>query len=216
MADDTLDICETFASIQGESTFAGLPCFFIRLAGCNLRCAYCDTPYAFEAGRPMASAELVRHVRESGVSLVEVTGGEPLLQAGTVPLLRQLHSVGTVLLETNGTRDISVIPDAVVAIMDIKCPGSGMVEAFDARNIRRLRPHDEVKFVLTDRGDYEWAKNLLLEHRLDSRCHAVLLSPAPGRLEPAALVEWMLADRLPVRLNLQLHKLIWNPSSRGV
>ena len=207
---DFLQICETFVSIQGESTFAGWPCFFIRLTGCNLRCSYCDTTYAFAGGDPVSIPYLVNAFLATGLDCVEVTGGEPLLQPGTPALLKALQDTrpGTVvLLETNGSCDISVVPPGVVAIMDIKCPASGAGDAMDWQNLERLRPQDEVKFVISDRADFDWAVRIVNEHRLASKCHTVLFSPVLGRVEPAALAEWLMASRVRVRLNLQLHKL---------
>jgi len=213
---DPLQVCETFVSIQGESTFAGWPCFFIRLTGCNLRCAYCDTTYAFDGGQPQTIAQLVDEFRVSGLTLVEVTGGEPLLQSGTPALLKALQAArpgAVVLVETNGSKDISVVPPGVIAIMDIKCPASGINRtsgvgaAFDWQNLERLRPPDEVKFVISERADFDWAVRIVNEHQLASKCHAVLFSPVLGRVEPATLAEWLMASRVPARLNLQLHKL---------
>ena len=212
-----LQVSETFVSIQGESTFAGWPCFFIRLTGCNLRCSYCDTTYAFAGGKPQAIVQLVDEFRASGLMLVEVTGGEPLLQPGTPALLKALqdaHPGAIVLVETNGSRDISVVPQGVVVIMDIKCPASGVGrtsgagESFDWKNLERLRPQDEIKFVISERADFDWAVQTINKHQLASKCHAVLLSPVLGRVEPAALAEWLMASRIPARLNLQLHKLM--------
>ncbi len=214
--DDTLQVCETFVSIQGESTRAGLPCFFIRLAGCNLRCAWCDTEYARAGGAPRTVADLADEFRRSGLALAEVTGGEPLLQPGTPELLAQLRALGTVLVETNGSRDLALIPAGVIAILDLKCPSSGASGAMDWANLERLRPDDEVKFVLADRRDYDWARKVIREHGLAGRCHAILLSPVFGSLPPADLAAWILRDRLPVRLGLQLHKIIWGPAARGV
>jgi len=212
----SLQVSETFVSIQGESTFAGWPCFFIRLTGCNLRCAYCDTTYAFTGGEPKTIPQLVDEFRVSGLTLVEVTGGEPLLQPGTPALLKALQAArpgAVVLVETNGSRDISIVPPEVIAIMDIKCPASGVGrtsgagEAFDWQNLERLRPQDEVKFVISERADFDWAVRIVNEQHLATKCHAVLFSPVSGRVEPAALAEWLLASRGPARLNLQLHKL---------
>lgn len=210
-----LQVCETFSSIQGESTWAGRPCFFIRLAGCNLRCAYCDADYARSGGESVAIARLVDEFRATGLALAEVTGGEPLLQAGTVGLLQELQALGTVLVETNGSRDISAIPVEVIAIMDIKCPSSGAAGAMDWGNVERLRPRDEVKFVIANYVDYEWARGIIQQHRLLCRCHAVLLSPVVDLLNPAELAAWIIRDRLPARLNLPLHKFIWPSATRG-
>lgn len=218
--DDTLQVCETFVSIQGESTWAGMPCFFIRLAGCNLHCAYCDTAYAQSGGDPRTVSALVDQCRETGLALAEVTGGEPLIQSGAVELLSRLQSCGAVLVETNGSKDIGVIPPGVIAVMDIKCPSSGESGAMDWSNIGRLRPRDEVKFVVSDRNDYVWARRIIHEHQLPQRCYAVLISPrvdpSADGLNPAELAAWILQDRLPVRLNLQMHKVIWPSLTRGV
>ena len=212
-----LQVCETFVSIQGESTFAGCPCFFIRLTGCNLRCSYCDTTHAFAGGKPKTIPQLVDEFRVSGLSLVEVTGGEPLLQPGTPALLKALQTARSgvvVLLETNGSQDISVVPPGVIAIMDIKCPASGVGrtsgagDAFDWQNLERLRLQDEVKFVISERADFDWAVRLVNEHAIASKCHAVLFSPVSSRVESAALAEWLMASHVPARLNLQLHKLV--------
>jgi len=206
-----LQVSETFVSIQGESTFAGCPCFFIRLTGCNLRCSYCDTPHALTGGNPKTIPQLVDEFCVLGLTLVEVTGGEPLIQSGTPALLKALQTArpgAIVLLETNGSQDISVVPPAVITIMDIKCPASGAGDAFDWQNLERLRPQDEVKFVISDRADFDWAVRIVNEHAIASKCHAVLFSPVSGRVEPATLAEWLMASRVPARLNLQLHKLM--------
>jgi len=209
-ADLSVQVAETFASIQGESTYAGLPCFFIRLAGCNLSCSYCDTPGAREPGRQRRLGELLAERAKSPAPLTCVTGGEPLLQPAAPALLAALQARETtpVLVETNGTRDLRAVPARSVAIMDIKCPGSGCCEATDWRNIERLRPQDEVKFVLCDRDDYLWARDVAARHELSARCHAVLFSPAAERLEPRRLAQWLLADGQPVRLQLQIHKIL--------
>ena len=213
----SLQVCETFVSIQGESTFAGQPCFFIRLTGCNLRCSYCDTVYAFSGGQPKTIPQLVDEFRGSGLTLVEVTGGEPLIQSGTPALLKALQATrpdAVVLLETNGSQDISVVSPGVIAIMDIKCPASGVGRtsgaggAFDWQNLERLRPQDEVKFVISERADFDWAVRIVNAHAIASKCHAVLFSPVLGRVEPAVLAEWLLASGVSARLNLQLHKLM--------
>jgi len=206
-----LQVSETFVSIQGESTFAGWPCFFIRLTGCNLRCSYCDTAYAFAGGKSMPITHLVKAFLATGLDCVEVTGGEPLLQPGTPALLKALQDArpgAVVLVETNGSQDISVVPSGVIAIMDIKCPASGASAAFDWQNLERLRPQDEVKFVISDRADFDWAVRIVNEHHLASKCHAVLFGPVFGRVEPAVLAEWLMASRVRARLNLQLHKLV--------
>jgi 7-carboxy-7-deazaguanine synthase len=207
---DTMEIAETFLSLQGESSYAGRPCFFIRTAGCNLRCRYCDASYARSGGRSISVPALVAEYRASGVPLVEITGGEPLLQSALPALAGRLAAVpgATVLVETNGSLDISAIPLPAVAIMDLKCPGSGETERMDWGNIARLRPHDEVKFVVGDRLDYEWARSALRQHELAGRCHAVHLSPVWGVLSPDELGRWIVEDRLPARLQIQLHKLL--------
>jgi 7-carboxy-7-deazaguanine synthase len=214
--DGTLQVCETFVSIQGESTWAGMPCFFIRLAGCNLNCAYCDTAYARSGGAPQMISALVDQFRATGLALAEVTGGEPLMQPSVNILLARLQDVGAVMVETNGSQDIGVIPAGVIAIMDIKCPSSGESGAMDWNNVEKLRSGDEVKFVVSDRNDYVWVKQMIRERHLAQRCHAVLVSPVSGRLDPAELSAWILRDRLPVRLGLQLHKIIWPSATRGV
>ena len=206
----TVEICETFVSIQGESTYAGLVCFFVRLSGCNLRCAYCDAPHARPRGTERPVRELAAECAASPAPLAEITGGEPLLQPGFTALATALRdgTDKTILVETNGSRDISAIPKGVIAIMDVKCPGSGESHAMDPANLGRLRPADEVKFVLCGRKDYEWARSFVARHDLNGRCHAVLFSPARGRLAPARLGQWILADGLPVRLHVQMHKTI--------
>jgi len=206
----TVAVCETFESIQGESTFAGLSCFFVRLSGCNLRCRYCDTTYAYGPGRPVAVGDLAAAAAASRAAIVEVTGGEPLLQNGFAELAVELRDRcgRPVLVETNGSLDISVVPREVVAVMDVKCPGSGEAERMDWANLGRLRPYDEVKFVLMDRADYEWARSVVAKHNLAAACRAVLLSPAWGRLDPARIGEWMLEDGLRARLQVPLHKAL--------
>ncbi len=212
-----LTINEIFHSIQGESSRAGQACVFVRLTACDLRCSWCDTPYAFHEGHKMAVDEVVATVLGYLCPLVEVTGGEPLLQEGVYQLMERLLSAGrTVLLETGGHRSIARVPAEVVKILDIKCPGSGESHCNDWENLRRLAPHDEVKFVIKDRADYEFARDVIARHDLPARCAAVLLSPVHGVLDPRALSEWILADRLPARLQLQLHKYIWSPATRGV
>ncbi len=203
-----LRVCETFVSIQGESTHAGCQCFFIRLAGCNLRCSYCDTKYAYENGKYCSASELADDFRNSGVRLVEVTGGEPLLQPATIGLLKELEPHGTVLLETNGSLDISRVPESTVIIMDIKCPGSGESDSVNMQNIALLRPKDEVKFVVRDRADFEWATEFARDHGLADRCRAVLMSPASGMLDCAELAEWIIGERFPFRLNLRMHEIL--------
>lgn len=204
-------VAEIFASIQGEGTRAGLPCAFIRLAGCNLRCRYCDTAYAQDEseGREMAVEKAAEQVLAFGIPLVQVTGGEPLLQSACGDLIEELLAAGAeVLLETNGSLDITEVDPRVVRIVDIKCPGSGSSDSFRWENLSDLRAEDEVKFVVCDRGDYEWARDVISRESLAERCK-ILISPAHGELEPARLAEWMVSDRLPVRLQVQVHKLIW-------
>ena len=212
-----LTVHEIFYSIQGESTRAGLPCVFVRLTACDLRCSWCDTPYAFHEGHKQSVDDVVAAVEQHDCPLVEITGGEPLLQEDVYPLMDRLLAVGrTVMLETGGHRPIDRVPAAVVKIVDIKCPGSGEADRNDWANLDRLTPTDEVKFVVNDRTDYEFARHVIRERDLPSRCAAVLLSPVHGVLDGKVLSEWMLADRLPARLQLQLHKYIWAPETRGV
>ena len=212
-----LTINEIFHSIQGESTYAGRPCVFVRLTACDLRCSWCDTPYAFYEGSKRSLDEVIGEVDRFGCPLVEVTGGEPLLQEDVYPLMETLLERGkTVLLETGGHRSTERVPAEVVTILDVKCPGSGEVERNDWDNLDRLRPHDEVKFVVKDRADYEFARDVIARHELAGRAAAIHLSPVHGVLDPKTLSEWVLADRLPVRVQLQLHKYIWSPTTRGV
>jgi 7-carboxy-7-deazaguanine synthase len=212
-----LTINEIFHSIQGESTYAGRPCVFVRLTACDLRCSWCDTPYAFHEGRKMSIDDVVADVASRGCPLVEITGGEPLLQDDVYPLMERLLADGyTVMLETGGHRPIDRVPAAVVKIVDVKCPASGESAKNEWRNLDRLAPHDEVKFVVQDRPDYEYAKDVIARHDLPARAAAVLMSPVHGVLDPRTLSEWMLADRLPARLQMQLHKLVWSPTTRGV
>jgi 7-carboxy-7-deazaguanine synthase len=212
-----LTINEIFYSIQGESTFAGRPCVFVRLTACDLRCSWCDTPYAFHEGRKRSLDDVVAEVDAYGCSLVEVTGGEPLLQEEVYPLMRRLLDAGrTVLLETGGHHSTTRVPEPVVTILDVKCPGSGEAHRNDWTNLERLRPHDEVKFVIKDRADYEFARDVVRRHDLATRVAAVLFSPVHGVVEPRTMSEWILADSLPVRLQLQIHKYVWDPETRGV
>ena len=212
-----LTINEIFHSVQGESTYAGRPCVFVRLTACDLRCTWCDTPYAFFEGSKRSLDEVIGEVDRFGCSLVEVTGGEPLLQEDVYPLMQSLLERGkTVLLETGGHRSTERVPEDVVTILDVKCPGSGEVERNDWDNLDRLRPHDEVKFVVKDRADYEFARDVVARHTLAGRAAAIHFSPVHGVLDPKTLSEWVLADRLPVRVQLQLHKYIWSPDARGV
>jgi 7-carboxy-7-deazaguanine synthase len=212
-----LTINEIYFSIQGESTWAGLPCVFVRLTFCDLRCTYCDTEYAFYEGKKQTLGEVVDAVLGHGCPLVEVTGGEPLLQKNVLPLMTLLADAGrTVLLETSGAHDISEVDPRVHRIMDLKTPGSGEVERNLLSNLEHLTPRDEVKFVIGSREDYEWSRAQVREHRLAERCRAVLFSPIFGRIDPREIVEWVLADNLPVRFQLQMHKFIWTPTQRGV
>jgi 7-carboxy-7-deazaguanine synthase len=212
-----LSVNEIFYSIQGESTYAGRPCVFVRLAGCDLRCSWCDTPYAFGEGRKMSVDEVLTQVDTYGIPLVEVTGGEPLLQADVYPLMERLLDGGrTVLLETGGQIDVSRVPGGVIKVMDVKCPGSGESDRMEWTNIDRLGSRDQLKFVIQNRSDYEFARDTIHRHALDRRCAAVLLSPVHGVLDPKDLSAWILEDRLPVRLQLQLHKHIWGANVRGV
>jgi len=212
-----LTVNEIFHSIQGESTRAGDRCVFVRLTACDLRCSWCDTPYAFHEGRKMSVDDVMSAVEAYGCPLVEITGGEPLLQEGVYDLMDRLLADGhTVLLETGGHRPIDRVPAQVVKIVDVKCPGSGEADKNHWANLERLAPHDEVKFVVLDRADYEFARDVVTRTQLPSRAAAVLLSPVHGMLDPKTLSEWVIADRLPVRVQLQLHKLIWSPTTRGV
>lgn len=212
-----LTINEIYASIQGESTYAGRPCVFVRLTACDLRCSWCDTTYAFTEGRKRPLDEVVDEVLRLDCPLVEITGGEPLLQDDVYPLMERLLEDGrTVMLETGGHRSIERVPGDVLKIVDVKCPGSGEAAKNDWDNLDRLAPHDQVKFVVKDRVDYEFARDVIARHDLASRADAVLLSPVHGELDPKTLSEWMLADRVPARLQLQLHKFIWHPATRGV
>lgn len=212
-----LTINEIFYSIQGESTYAGQPCVFVRLTACDLRCSWCDTPYAFHEGRKMSIDDIVADVDRYGCRTVEITGGEPLLQQDVYPLMERLVAGGrTVLLETGGHRSLEGVPEGVVTIMDVKCPGSGEAARNDWANLARLRPTDQVKFVIADRTDYEFARDVLGRESLHERTAAVLFSPVHGVLDPQALSAWVLEDRLPVRLQLQVHKYIWGADVRGV
>ena len=213
---ERLLINEIFYSIQGESTFAGLPCVLVRLTGCQMRCSWCDTTYSFYQGRWMTLQEVLDEVARYGCSLVEVTGGEPLLQPGVHALMERLCDAGyQVLLETGGGLDIAPVDPRVHRIVDVKCPGSGEAERNHWPNLERLRPGDQIKFVLAGRGDYEWARDLVRERALDASC-AVLFSPVHGALDLEPLAAWVLEDRLGVRVQVQLHKLIWGAETRGV
>jgi 7-carboxy-7-deazaguanine synthase len=226
-------ITEIFKSIQGEGTRAGLPCIFVRLTGCNLRCTWCDTAYAFHGGTKMTVDEIMDRVEAlnlrpdgtpAGVTLVELTGGEPLLQEEIYPLAEQLLVVGyTVMVETSGERFIGRLPKEVIKVVDVKCPDSGEPDTFDPRNLQELGANDEVKFVISSRRDYEFARDFARSNGLAEKVRGVLLSPVHddpqgnwSGLEPRMLVEWMLEDGVPARLGLQLHKIVWDPATRGV
>jgi 7-carboxy-7-deazaguanine synthase len=212
-----LTVNEIFHSIQGESTHAGRPCVFVRLTACDLRCSWCDTPYAFHEGRKMSVDDVLSQVRGFGCEVVEITGGEPLLQVDVYPLMQRLLDQGhTVMLETGGHRSVEQVPAGVISVIDVKCPGSGEADRNHWPNLDRLRPTDEVKFVIKDQTDYEYARGVVRTHKLSDRCAAVLFSPVHGVLTAKALAEWILADRLPVRLQLQAHKYIWGADVRGV
>ena len=213
----TLTINEIYHSVQGESTWAGEPCVFVRLTFCDLRCTYCDTEYAFYEGKKQTLDEIVAAVAEFRCPLVEITGGEPLLQKNVLPLMTRLADAGqTVLLETSGAHDISAVDPRVHRIMDLKTPGSGESARNLYSNIEHLTERDEVKFVIGSREDYEWSRQEVQQFRMSERCRAVLFSPIFGRIDPREIVEWILADRLPVRFQLQMHKFIWTPTQRGV
>lgn len=211
-------IIEVYASIQGESTWAGLPCVFIRLARCNLRCVWCDTTYSFTGGEMRTVESLVDEVAALGIPLVEITGGEPLLQNHCNTLCAELLARGyTVLVETSGSLPIDRIPAQAIKIMDLKCPGSGECDKNHWENIALLDPaQDEVKFVLASREDYLWTRDIIRQHRLETRCKEILLSVVFGKLDPRDVVDWMLADHLPARFQLQMHKFIWPPDMKGV
>jgi 7-carboxy-7-deazaguanine synthase len=227
-----MQITEIYKSLQGESTYAGLACVFVRLTGCNLRCTWCDSEYTFQGGRKMALEEVVDEVSRlsSGGGFVEITGGEPMLQEReVVPLMKRLVSEGyTVLLETSGERPLEPVPDSVIKIVDVKCPDSGEGDTFRLENLETLTKRDEIKFVLSSRGDYEFARDFTRRHSLQERVNAVLFSPAFRKdatgardsshclLDPQQLAEWMIADNVPARLGLQLHKFIWDPALKGV
>jgi len=212
---DPLMITEIYASIQGESSFAGLPCTFVRLTGCPLRCRWCDTAYSFEGGKAMTFDEVLADVARQKIQLVELTGGEPLAQKGCTTLAHQLVEAGyKVLIETGGSEDVAPLDSRVHIIMDIKCPGSGMHERNLWSNLDALKPSDEIKFVLADRADYDWALDIIKNRNLER--FKLLFSPAFGLLQPKTLAEWMVTDKVQARLNLQQHKYIWHPRAKGV
>ena len=222
LSEDFLRVTELFHSVQGESTWTGLPCTFVRLTGCPLRCVWCDTDYSFFGGEKMSLEEILRRVEELGTPLVEITGGEPLIHPGAFRLAGLLLDRGyTVLVETSGAVDVAPLDPRAHKIMDLKCPGSGEIGKNLWSNLDHLTERDEVKFVVGDRTDYEWARGTIRDRRLDERVrggtlNAILLSPVWGRMELKPLAEWILEDDLPARLQVQLHKLIWDPHTRGV
>jgi 7-carboxy-7-deazaguanine synthase len=227
-----MQISEIYKSLQGESTYAGLACVFVRLTACNLRCSWCDSEFSFYGGKKMSLQEVLGEVARLSPSggLVEITGGEPMLQEREViPLMEQLLDADyQVLLETSGERVLSRVPKQVIKIVDVKCPHSGAADTFAIENLKALQRHDELKFVLTDRTDYEFARDFVAEHDLGRRVHAILFSPAFEKaasgtrdtshcqLDPQQLAEWILEDDVPARLSLQIHKLIWDPAAKGV
>jgi 7-carboxy-7-deazaguanine synthase len=227
-----MQITEIYKSLQGESTYAGLACVFVRLTGCNLRCSWCDSEYTFQGGHKMAAEEVMEEVRRlsPGGGLVEITGGEPMLQErDVVPLMQNLLEEGyRVLLETSGERPLQRVPHGVIKIVDVKCPGSAEGDTFCIENLEILNAHDEIKFVLSSRADYDFARDFTVRHQLAERVNAVLFSPAFRKdatgardsshclLDPQELAEWMIADNVPARLGLQLHKFIWDPAVKGV
>lgn len=211
-----MKVCEIFKSIQGESSYVGMPCIFVRLTGCNLRCSYCDTTYAYTEGKEMSEGEILNEISSYGIKLVEITGGEPLLQREVLPFVQNLLDLDyKVLIETNGSQSIKGIDKRAIVILDIKTPGSGMDKAMDFSNLDHIKKTDEIKFVITDRRDYEWSKDLIYKYSLFNRCH-ILLSPAYGVISPEMLAKWMLEDRLEARLNFQLQKYIFGFDKRGV
>ena len=211
-----LKINEIYYSVQGESTHAGRPCIFIRLTYCNLRCSYCDTEYAFYDGKDMEITDIMSEIKQWDCNLVEVTGGEPLFQEECIDLLNELvNSNYEVMLETGGSLSISNVPKKVIKIVDFKCPSSKMVKKNLWSIVDDLQPHDEVKFVIGNRGDFDWAKDRITEYSLDKIC-TLLFSPTFGEIDPQQIVKWILADNLPVRMQMQMHKMIWSPEEKGV
>jgi 7-carboxy-7-deazaguanine synthase len=212
-----LYLIELYSSIQGETSFAGLPCSFIRLAGCNLRCTWCDTPHSFGRGEFQSFDSILHKLKEFGNKHLCVTGGEPLLQSNVIELMQQLCDQGYVVsLETGGSLSTAKVDPRVHIILDIKCPGSGMSHKNHWENLALLRPHDEIKFVVKDRTDYDFAKEVCSRYHLYAKGNHLLISPVHGLIDPKELVRWILNDHLPVRLNLQLHKYIWSPTTKGV
>lgn len=211
-----MKVCEIFTSIQGESTYQGMLSTFIRFSGCNLRCVYCDTTYAYADGMELSEEEIMNEVSVVGVNLITVTGGEPLLQKDVLHLVGRLLNDGhQVLIETNGSQSVKDVDPRAVLILDIKTPGSGMSEEMDLSNIQYLKPSDEVNFVIVDKADYDWSREFMKKHWLIGKCR-VLFSPAFGLMDPRTLAGWVLQDRLDVRYNLQIHKYIFGPRERGV
>lgn len=217
LTDLYLNITEIFSSIQGETSFTGLPTTFIRLSACNLRCSWCDTPYSFERGKKMLLEEIIGQAKKSGPSHVCITGGEPLLQKNVYFLMKNLCDLGyTLSLETGGSLPIDEVDPRVITILDVKCPGSGMEEKNHLANLKKLRPHDEIKFVILDENDYRYALDICTKFQLFSRTKPILFSPVFDKLDAKILVEWILKDKLHARLNLQIHKFIWHPETIGV
>lgn len=211
-----MKVCEIFTSIQGESSYAGMSCTFIRMTGCNLRCSYCDTKYAYNEGRELSEEDIIGEVKRYGISLVEITGGEPLIQKAVFHLIENLlDEKYKVLIETNGSMNIKDVDKRAVVILDIKTPGSGMSEKMDLSNLENIKSTDEIKFVVTNRTDYEWSKDIIYRYNLINKCH-LLLSPAYGILPSEDLARWMIEDRLQARLNLQLHKYIFGSDRKGI
>ncbi|XXF78646.1 radical SAM protein [Myxococcaceae bacterium GXIMD 01537] len=214
---DSVVVKEIYLSVQGESSHAGLLCSFVRLTGCHLRCSWCDSEFSFHGGTRMSTKDVVAQVKALGAPLVELTGGEPLLQPGVYPLMEALLAEGlTVLLETSGSIDVRLVPPAVHKIVDMKPPASGESDRNDLRNLTSMNANDELKFVIGDRADYEWSKALIQEHRLLEKPYGILFSTVFGKLSPLALTQWIIDDKLPVRFQLQMHKYIWAPDERGV
>ena len=211
-----IKINEIYLSVQGESTHTGLPCIFIRLTGCNLRCSWCDTAYAFHEGKNMSIDEILQKVENFGIHLVEITGGEPLMQDNVYTLMRRLIENGyKVMLETGGSISLERVPKDVIKIMDLKCPGSGEQDKNNLDNLKLLAPHDEVKFVILDKKDYEWSRDIIKRYKINETAH-ILVSPVFDKLELKEMVKWILEDQLPVRLQTQLHKIIWDKNTIGV
>ena len=211
-----IKINEIYLSVQGESTHTGLPCIFIRLTGCNLRCSWCDTAYAFHEGKNMSIDEILQKVENFGIHLVEITGGEPLMQDNVYTLMKRLiEKRYKVMLETGGSISLERVPKDVIKIMDLKCPSSGEQEKNNLDNLKLLAPHDEVKFVILDKKDYEWSRDIIKRYKINETAH-ILISPVFDKLELKEIVKWILKDRLPVRLQTQLHKIIWDKNTIGV